>query len=248
MKSQNLSPQEFAELAISVLKKQADPKWAEVGQKYFKDHVFILGFSAAKFRLAAKELYGVIQPYWTVNEALALCELMLPDPYLEIKGLSIYILERFVKLLQYEHLSLIKQWIDNNHCDNWGTIDSMSIYIITPMIGFDPQLIEEVSGWVHEDNLWLRRASAVSLVKHVRKGRHIEIAHRIAESLFSDTEDLVLKASGWLLKESGKTDPERLEKFLLRHGRNIPRTTLRYAIERFPPLKRKTILAITKTQ
>jgi 3-methyladenine DNA glycosylase AlkD len=59
-------------------------------------------------------------------------------------------------------------------------------------------------------------------------------------------EDLIHKANGWLLREAGKADPRRLEAFLLEHGSRIPRTTLRYAIERFSPAKRKSLLAKTK--
>jgi 3-methyladenine DNA glycosylase AlkD len=61
-----------------------------------------------------------------------------------------------------------------------------------------------------------------------------------------DPEDLMHKASGWLLREAGKTDAERLEKFLLTHGPAIPRTTVRYSIERFPEGKRKELLVATR--
>jgi 3-methyladenine DNA glycosylase AlkD len=60
-------------------------------------------------------------------------------------------------------------------------------------------------------------------------------------------DDLIHKATGWLLREAGKTDMPRLEKFLLENGVAIPRTTLRYAIERFPEDKRKRLLTKTKT-
>ena len=74
----------------------------------------------------------------------------------------------------------------------------------------------------------------------------LDDAYAIAESLFKYPEDLIHKATGWMLREAGKPDPARLEGFLLKHGPKIPRTTLRYAIERFPPEKRKTLLEKTK--
>lgn len=66
-------------------------------------------------------------------------------------------------------------------------------------------------------------------------------AYAIAESLYKYPEDLIHKATGWMLREAGKPDPARFEGFLLKHGPKIPRTALRYAIERFPPEKRKDV-------
>ena len=74
----------------------------------------------------------------------------------------------------------------------------------------------------------------------------LDAAYEIAGSLLGDREDLIHKATGWLLRECGKTDTGRLERFLLRHGPGIPRTTLRYAIERIPARRRKEILEATR--
>ncbi|MFQ5752402.1 MAG: DNA alkylation repair protein, partial [bacterium] len=106
--------------------------------------------------------------------------------------------------------------------------------------------ISEIINWRHSQNLWLRRACAVSFVGLARKGEHLETVYEITESLFVDKEDLIQKAIGWLLREAGKTDPKRLTSFLLLHGSRIPRTTLRYAIEKFSEQKRKQILTKTK--
>ena len=65
-------------------------------------------------------------------------------------------------------------------------------------------------------------------------------------ALAGDGEDLMHKACGWLLREAGKTDPARLEAFLRRHGPALPRTTVRYAIERFDPQRRARLLAETR--
>ncbi len=70
--------------------------------------------------------------------------------------------------------------------------------------------------------------------------------YEISASVFPVDDDLVQKANGWLLREAGKADAARLERFLLEHGPAVPRTTLRYAIERFPPARRKALLLETK--
>ena len=71
-------------------------------------------------------------------------------------------------------------------------------------------------------------------------------AYEVATALQGDTEDLTHKAVGWLLREAGKVDRDRLEAYLLKQGPKVPRTTLRYAIEKFPKEDRKRIMAATK--
>ena len=93
--------------------------------------------------------------------------------------------------------------------------------------------------------MWVRRAAAVSLIPSVRKGAALDVAYKVARALHADREDLIQKAVGWLLREAGKTDPARLERYLRQHGPSIPRTTVRYAIERMPDAKRKRLLVIT---
>ena len=79
-----------------------------------------------------------------------------------------------------------------------------------------------------------------------READHLDVDE--ARALHPDREDLIHKAVGWLLREAGKRDPVRLERYLRQNGRLIPRTTLRYAIERMPPAKRRLILEITKAR
>jgi hypothetical protein len=109
-----------------------------------------------------------------------------------------------------------------------------------------PRLADTVESWNRSPNLWLRRASAVSFAKPAGKGRYLEHAYRIVTVLMPDSHDLIHKACGWLLREAGKADAARLERYL-EHGPAIPRTTVRYAIERFPESKRQRILQITRT-
>jgi 3-methyladenine DNA glycosylase AlkD len=241
-------PKKLAKHAVSILKKHADPDKAQQGHSYFKEQVSILGISAGDLRQIARELFKEIQPHWTIDDAIALCEIMLPDKFLEVKGVSIWILERFAKSLKKEHLFLVKRWINKNYCDNWATIDHICPDIVSPIIGAHPDLIDEIIRWTDSRNRWLRRASAVSFIRHARQGKYIHAVHGIAKKLFPDQDDLVQKANGWLLRESGKTNMKRLESFLLIHGKKIPRTTLRYAIERYPEKKRKEILVKTRSK
>ena len=76
--------------------------------------------------------------------------------------------------------------------------------------------------------------------------RSLDLVYEIAKRLHGDREDLIQKAVGWTLREAGKTDLARLERYLRANGARIPRLTLRYAIERFPPAKRAALLKETR--
>ena len=81
--------------------------------------------------------------------------------------------------------------------------------------------------------MWERRISIVATHYFIRQGEFADTL-RVAELLLGDKEDLIHKAVGWMLREVGKRDQPTLERFLRRHGKVMPRTALRYSIERFP--------------
>lgn len=89
---------------------------------------------------------------------------------------------------------------------------------------------------------WERRIAIVATLALLKTG-HVQTTFRIAETLLSDRHDLIHKAVGWALREAGKVDSEALRGFLRKHYSALPRTALRYAIEKFPPGERKRLLA-----
>jgi 3-methyladenine DNA glycosylase AlkD len=118
--------------------------------------------------------------------------------------------------------------------------------LIGPLLVKYPELADRLRIWSRDRNMWVRRASIVGLISLVRTGAALDIVYDIAATLHRDKEDLIQKAVGWTLREAGKKDPDRLERYLLAEGWMIPRTTVRYAIERFPIAKRQMLLKATK--
>ncbi|MBI3400563.1 MAG: DNA alkylation repair protein [Acidobacteria bacterium] len=102
--------------------------------------------------------------------------------------------------------------------------------------------------WSRDRNMWVRRASIVSLIRPIREGLALDLAYDVALRLHRDDHDLIQKAVGWVLREAGKMDAKRLERYLRAHGPSIPRTTVRYAIERFPAAERRALLKVTRTR
>jgi 3-methyladenine DNA glycosylase AlkD len=243
-----MTPRQLAQLARAEFRKVADPRIAAGQRAYFKkwEKVHYHGLKTPELRRIERDLYQLVRKEWTYADAIELCEQLMPDRYLESKGLSLTLLARYRRDFDEDLLLRAKSWLERGLCDNWAVTDHLSTQILSSLIDKFDRLAVTVESWNRSPNLWVRRASAVAFVKPGGKGRHLDRAYRIVTALQPDSEDLIHKACGWLLRECGKADADRLEKYLLKHGPAIPRTTVRYAIERFPEAKRKRILADTK--
>src|SRR5690606_25251019 len=106
----------------------------------------------------------------------------------------------------------------------------------------DTSLLDKLA---RDKNLWRRRVGIVATHHFIRQGSFGETLH-IAEALLGDREDLIHKATGWMLREMGKRDVAPLHAFLNRHAAVMPRTMLRYAIEKFPDRVRRQYLSAGK--
>ena len=129
-----------------------------------------------------------------------------------------------------------------NHTDyvnNWDLVDSSAHKILGVWLLDKPRKI--LYDLAKSESLWERRISIISTFTFIRNG-DLEDAVALAEVLIDDEHDLIHKASGWMLREVGKKDQTALEKFLIEHYEKMPRTTLRYAIERLPEERRRFYL------
>jgi 3-methyladenine DNA glycosylase AlkD len=118
--------------------------------------------------------------------------------------------------------------------------------LIGPLLVARPALAVQMRAWSKHGNMWVRRASVVGLIALARRGQQLDLLYENARRLHPDPHDLIHKAVGWSLREAGKTDMPRLERYLRANGPSIPRTTVRYAIERFPKAKSAQLLKVTR--
>lgn len=241
-------PGQLARVARELLSRAARGRPPRRLTRFFKprERVYGYGIGTGRRRAIERELYGAVRRTWSFADALDFTERMLGDRTIEGKTLGIELLGRFERSFEPALLARAERWLAANRCNNWALTDDLSIRVLGPLFRRSPALVRALGRWACSDNLWVRRAAAVSLVPLARRGRHLDAAYRVATTLLADQEDLVQKATGWLLREAGKTDPRRLEAYLLARGPQLPRTALRYAIERFPAAKRRALLARTK--
>jgi 3-methyladenine DNA glycosylase AlkD len=230
------------------LKALGNPRHADRGKSYFKpdEEIWLHGVRARDVHALELELFQEEGRSWSVEEAVDGCDALLHDKYLEAKIVGILLLARFKKHFPKKLFSEVEGWLAGDLCNNWASADTLSISIVAPLLARYPELTSELGRWARAKNLWLRRSAAVGLVPLARRGERLNAAYAVAQALLSDREDLIHKAVGWLLRESGKKDPRRLQHFLLVHGPQVPRTAVRYAIEKFPGATRKKLLIGTR--
>lgn len=231
-----------------MLRKASDERVAAQGRKYFKPHerVALLGVSTPRIRKIEEEIFDSVKETWSVETALLFCDTLIRSPLLEAKGVGVLLLARYRKEFHRSMFAKARLWLANGYCGNWASTDVLSGSIVASLLAQFPDLLAELPRWAVSESLWVRRAAAVSLTPLARRGEQLDAAYVVATALIGDSEELIHKAVGWLLRECGKTDEGRLEAYLLSHGPQIPRTALRYAIERFPPDRRMRLLALTR--
>lgn len=123
--------------------------------------------------------------------------------------------------------------------NNWDLVDSSAEHIVGAFLRDRPR--EPLRRLAESADLWERRIAVLATFHFIRRGEFDETL-AVARALLSDPEDLIHKAVGWMLREVGKRDPAALEGFLKEHCRRMPRTMLRYAVEKFPEEKRRLYL------
>ncbi|MCX7726080.1 MAG: DNA alkylation repair protein [Chitinispirillaceae bacterium] len=175
------------------------------------------------------------------NISLEDIEKLLHSEYHEDRMLALFLMiNKFNKGELEEQERIYKSYMSNTtYVNNWDLVDLSAPYIVgNYLYQRDRSPLYKLA---RSSIMWDRRIAIVSTFYFIRKNDFSDTL-KIVKILSNDKEDLICKAMGWMLREVGKRDIETEEKFLLENISFLPRTTLRYAIERFPEEKRKFYL------
>ncbi|NPV62871.1 MAG: DNA alkylation repair protein [Methanotrichaceae archaeon] len=215
----------------------ADEKTRESSNRFFKEEVKVYGVKTAAVRDIAKrhfrEIEGLEKP-----KIFSLCEKLLQSDYMEEAFIASEWAYALRKTYQPADFQVFERWVES-YVNNWAKCDSLCNHTIGSFIEQYPEYIQNLKGWARSENRWVRQASAVTLILPARKGMFLEDVFEIADILLRDEDDLVQKGYGWMLKEASRNHQQEVFDYVVANRVEMPRTALRYAIEKMPAQMRK---------
>lgn len=214
------------------LKSSADEATRNSFQRFFKEDVRFYGVKSQDVRKIADKYYVELKGK-SKEDVFSLCEELLQSNYSEEAFIAFEWAYALRKKYDVNDFDVFKSWVER-YVDNWAKCDTLCNHAVGALIERFPQHILGLKTWANSDNRWFRRASAVSLILPARKGMFLNDVFEISDSLLKDKDDLVQKGYGWLLKEASRLHQKDVFEYVMKNKRHMPRTALRYAIEKFP--------------
>jgi len=221
------------------LRDLADPVIAEHSQRFFKtgrgqygEGDQFLGIRVPVIRVQAKRFE---------NTSLQEIQRLLRAPFHEERLCALLMLvQKFSKSAADERKGIYQLYLNNTrHINNWDLVDSSAYHIVGAYLADkDRQALYTLA---RSESLWERRIAIIATLHLIRQS-DFDDALAISGLLINDHEDLIHKAVGWMLREIGKRSLSVEKAFLKKHYKKMPRTMLRYAIEKFPEPERKAYL------
>jgi 3-methyladenine DNA glycosylase AlkD len=135
-----------------------------------------------------------------------------------------------------------ERWLET-YVDGWSPCDDLCTHALGEHLRRFPENTPRLFTWAASPNRWLRRGAAVALIPSVKKGENTTAALHVADLLLVDPDDLVQKGYGWMLKEMSRSEPELVFDYVMQHKTVMPRTALRYAIEKLSSDRRAEAMA-----
>ncbi|WP_340113502.1 DNA alkylation repair protein [Maribellus mangrovi] len=214
------------------LQKNAEEKVRISSQRFFKEEIKTFGVKAAVLHNLSKALYNDFD-FKGKQELFEVCELLWQSGYIEEAAVACNWSYYIRKQYEPSDFETFERWI-LNYANNWATCDALCNHTVGTFIEMYPEFIQRLKDFTRSENRWMRRAAAVSLIVPARKGKFLTDIFEIADLLLTDTDDLVQKGYGWMLKVAANKHQQEVFEYVIKHKRIMPRTALRYAIEKMP--------------
>lgn len=235
-----MSKSATASAALRRLREVSTPEHARVSLRFFKTGPGEYGEGDRFLGVRVPELRVVVREF----RALALTEVLklLESPWHEARALALLILvEQYKRGDAAIRETIFDLYLRNTaRINGWDLVDATAPHIVGAHVrDGDRSVLRRLA---KSKSLWERRIAIIA-TQHLIRAGELDETLRIATLLIGDREDLIHKAAGWMLREVGDRDRSIAERFLREHLARMPRTMLRYAIEKFPPELRREYMA-----
>jgi 3-methyladenine DNA glycosylase AlkD len=211
---------------------RADSKTKTAAERFFKESAKMYGIKSAEVIRLSKVYYKIIGDKSKSN-IFGLCDELWKSGYMEESFVACNWSYYVNKQYEPADFNVFERWV-NNYVSNWASCDTLCNHTIGTFVEMYPEYINELKRWASSKNRWVKRAAAVSLIIPARNGNFPEDIMEIADILLTDDDDMVQKGYGWMLKAASHKHEKDIFNYVMRNKANMPRTSLRYAIEKMP--------------
>ncbi|MCQ8902721.1 MAG: DNA alkylation repair protein [Methanothrix sp.] len=229
--------EDLVSLIRAELLQNADDETRESAQRFFREPVRLYGVRTPVVREIARRHFRVIR-HMRKREIFELCEDLLETDYTEDAIVAFdwaYSLRRSYEPPDFQ---VFERWV-TAYINNWVKCDTFCNHSLGTFVEMYPAYIQNLKSWSASENRWVRRAAAATMILPARRGLFLSDVLEIADMLLRDADDMVQKGCGWLLKEASRCHQQEVFNYVMSRKNEMPRTTLRYAIEKMPPDMRR---------
>lgn len=223
------------------LKQNIDLEYKAGSIRFFKEKINPIGVCTPVVRKIAAKYFPKNK---TKKEVFSLCEKLLDKRTMEETTIAFAWARKMKKDFVVSDFKIFENWL-KKYVDNWAFCDDFCAHSFGDLLSENPMLLPKVKKWTDSKKRWLRRASAVILINPMMKKKKafLKDVFWTADKLLQDPDDMVQKGYGWMLKVASNNYSAEVFKFVLARKNKMPRTALRYAIEKYPKEMRKEAMS-----
>ena len=222
------------------LTEMADEDVKRSGERFFKEQVQFYGMRTPDVSKIGKEYFKEIRGQ-SKAEIFSLCEELWESGYMEESFIACAWSYTLRKQYEPKDFIIFEKWV-KEYVSNWASCDTLCNHTVGAFVEMYPDYLSRLKTWATSPNRWTRRASAVSLIVPAKNGKFLKDVFQIADILLLDKDDMVQKGYGWMLKVASQAHQQEVYEYVVAHKTTMPRTALRYAIEKMPKELKKKVM------
>lgn len=214
------------------LKSLSDKNIQESSKHFFKEPIKLYGIKTATVRKIAQNYFKQIKDL-DKRQIYQLCDKLWASGYMEESFIASHWSYSLRKKFEKKDFKLFEKWV-NKYISNWASCDTFCNHTLGAFIELYPEFSKSLIRWTYSKNRWVQRASAVTFIIPARRGLFLKEILKIATALMKSEDDLVQKGYGWALKSASQAEQKLIFDYINKNKQRMPRTALRYAIEKMP--------------